>query len=273
MRAFRVTVPEADEDLATALLWEAGTAGIEVAPSRDGRAVLLAYFADEASLEPLAAGIPAATVESVPVPDVDWVARFRESFRAFRAGQFLIAPPWDEWDGTSDGGERLVIDPGRAFGTGTHESTRLCLRALEVLARQRSLGRVIDVGTGTGILAIAALRLGADAAVATDTDPDALSAARAHAELNRVSLSLVRADGPRPLRPRSADLVLANLTAPLLVTHAAGLSALRAPGAALILSGLLEDDMDTVTAAYEACGRPEVLRDGEWAALVYGAGS
>ncbi len=95
MRAFRVTVAAADEDLAAAALWEAGTSGIEVRPAPDGRVHLLAYFAGDATAPALALLPPGATVEPAEVPEVDWVARFRESFRAFRAGRFLVAPPWD----------------------------------------------------------------------------------------------------------------------------------------------------------------------------------
>ena len=267
MRAFRVTVPEADEDLASALLWEAGTAGIEVTTAPGGHAVLLAYFDEEASLGRIRESIPGAAVEAVPVPQVDWVARFREGFRAFRVGRFLIAPPWDR---TPADGERLEIDPGRAFGTGTHESTRLCLAALETLSRHRALGRVIDIGTGTGILALAAVRLGASLVVATDTDPEALASAGAHAELNDAHIRLVRADGPRPFRPGRLDLVVANLTAPLLAMYADGIASLRAPDGALVLSGLLDTELETVRRAYDGCGSPEVLRDAGWAALVYG---
>lgn len=267
MRAFRVTVPETDEDLATALLWEAGTAGIEVRAVPGERTVLQTYFDGDPSFSRLGECVPSVEIEAVPIPDVDWVARFRQSFRAFRVGRFLVAPPWDDVRGE---GERLVIDPGRAFGTGTHESTRLCFQALEKLGARRPLGRVIDIGTGTGILALAAVRLGASRAVATDTDPDALDSARAHAEVNATPLHLVRADGPGAFRPGEADLVLANITAPLLVEHAGGIAALRATGGAVVLSGLLEEDVSAVGAAYRACGEAEVLLDGEWAALLYG---
>jgi ribosomal protein L11 methyltransferase len=79
----------------------------------------------------------------VPVPDVDWVARFRDGFRALRSGRFLIAPAWAAPEPSPD---VLLVDPGRAFGTGTHETTRLCLAALEELARLRPLGRTLDLG-------------------------------------------------------------------------------------------------------------------------------
>ncbi|MCG6924321.1 MAG: 50S ribosomal protein L11 methyltransferase [Acidobacteria bacterium] len=266
MHAFRVTVPEVDEDRATALLWEAGTAGIEVAAAPGGRTALLAYFPAETSLAALEETLADATIEAVAVPEVDWVARFRETFRAFRVGGFAVAPPWDR---PADDGNLIVVDPGRAFGTGTHESTRLCLGVLEDLAGARALGRVIDVGTGTGILGVAALRLGARLAVATDIDPDATASAIHHATLNRAPLRVVRGDGAGPFCPGAFDVVLANLTAPLLVTHATSIAGLRRRGGALVLSGLLDSDRPEVQAAYGACGPFDVRLDGEWAALVY----
>ena len=266
MHAFRVTVREADEDQATALLWEAGTAGIEVDAAPGGRTALLAYFPTEASLEALEEALEDVTIEAVPVPEVDWVARFRETFRAFRVGRFAIAPPWDR---PADEEDLIVVDPGRAFGTGTHESTRLCLGALEDLAGVRALGRVVDVGTGTGILGVAALRLGACLVVASDTDPEATASAVHHATLNTAPLRVVRGDGAEPFRPGAFDVVLANLTAPLLVRHAAPIARLRRPGGALVLSGLLDSDLPKVQAAYAACGRFGVRQDGEWTALVY----
>jgi ribosomal protein L11 methyltransferase len=270
MRAFRVTVVERDEDLVTGELYDAGTDGIEVGPAKDDRVSLLAYFSNDVDLAVLRQRLKDAAVEPVPIPDVDWVARFRESFRAFRVGRFVVAPPWDR---PADGEDLLLVDPGRAFGTGTHESTRLCLGALEDLAHRRDLGRVVDVGTGTGILGVAAARLGARLVVASDTDPEATASARTHARLNGVDLCIVRGDAARPFLPGAFDLVLANLTAPLLVAHARGLAALRASGGGLVLSGLLDTDVDEVGAAYAACGPPETRHDGEWVALVYEAGS
>src|SRR6266545_149916 len=168
MIAFRVIVPAADEDFATALLYGAGTTGIEVQVGPTGSVALLAYFpaaGSAADLREALRPLPAARVEPAPVPEVDWVARFRETFRGFAAGRFRIAPPWDL---PADRAEVIVVDPGRAFGTGTHETTRLCLGALEALSGERALGRVLDVGTGTGILAVAARRLGASAVVAAN---------------------------------------------------------------------------------------------------------
>jgi ribosomal protein L11 methyltransferase len=271
MRAYRITVPEQNEDLAVALLWEAGTAGIDVrtgdATGRARRAVLLAYFEDDASPEGLRDHLVDVTIETTPVPDVDWVARFRESFRSFRVGGFVVAPPWD-LPATAAGTHTLIVDPGRAFGTGTHETTRLCLAALEERAERGTLGRVLDVGAGTGILAVAAAHLGAPSVTATDIDPEAVAVARAHARLNGVRLHIVRADGVASFRPGTFELVLANLTAPLVKALATDMKALLASGGALVLSGLLESDLPEVEAAFESLGRPAVRREGEWAALV-----
>lgn len=269
MRAFLVTVAAEDEDLATAALWESGTAGVEVRPAGRGEHVcLLAYFAGDSAPEGLPAG---ASVEAVPVPEVDWVARFREGFRPFRAGRFRVVPAWEE-PAPDDGLDALRVDPGRAFGTGTHETTRLCLGALEDLASRRRLGRALDLGAGTGILAVAAARLGARPVVASDLDPEATASSRRHALLNAERLLVVRADGGRGLRAGAFDLVLANLMALLLVDRAEEVASLVAPGGALVLSGLLLGDVPHVRAAFAALGRPDERLDGEWAALVYEKG-
>lgn len=267
MQAWRVTVAAADEDLATAALWEAATAGVEVRTLPKGRVELLAYFANDGPPPPLEGLGPGTTVERIEVPQVDWVARFREGFRALRAGRFLVAPPWDV--PASPSGDLLLVDPGRAFGTGTHETTRLCLAALEELAGRRPLGRTLDLGAGTALLAVAAARLGASPVVASDLDPEAVASSAAHARLNDTRLLVVRADGGRGLRSGSFDLVLANLMALLLVDRAAEIRSLLAPRGALVLSGLLAGDVPFVRAAFAPCGHPRERFDGEWAALVY----
>jgi ribosomal protein L11 methyltransferase len=261
-----------------------------------------------------AAGLlpPRVAVEPAPVEDVDWVARFREGFHAFRAGRFTVAPPWDlpappPANGVGDiaadapfapSPDTLVVDPGRAFGTGTHETTRLCLSALEGLASRRPLGRTLDLGAGTGLLSVAAARLGASFVCASDIDPEASHASVHHARLNGVRLAVVRADGGCGFRPGAFDLVLANLMALLLVDRASEIRALLAPGGALVLSGLLVDDVPFVRAAFETGPLPPgpgvaehsrgfgdsshphrrftaspgaltVRLEGEWAALVY----
>jgi ribosomal protein L11 methyltransferase len=268
MRALRIVVPGPNQDWASALLFEEGTAGIEV--REDGPdAELVAYFEDKVDLRALTAALaagPGAHVEAVGVPDVDWVARFRAGFAAFVAPPFRVVPVWDV-PSTADPARLLVVDPGRAFGTGTHESTRLCLLALAAVAEETGLGRVLDVGTGTGILGVAALRLGARAVAAVDLDPESVASARRHATLNQASLRLVRGDGGAAFRPGSFDTVAANLSAPLLQAKAGELWPLVAPGGALVLSGFLQEDAEALRARYAGPRRGRLLADGEWRAL------
>ncbi len=268
--AFRVTVAEADEDAAAALLQDAGTLGAEVQPAEPGRVTLLAYFPTwpglPGRLAHILEGLNEAQVVEVDVPEVDWVARFREGFRAFHASGFLITPVWAVPETRDD--SVLVVDPGQAFGTGTHETTRLCLAALRDLAASRPLGRVLDVGTGSGILAIAATRLGAWVVVGVENDPEALPSAVAHARINHAPVHLVRGDGAGALRARAFNVVIANITAPALCAAQAGITAACRPGGAIVLSGLLREEVAQVAEAYAEAGAPAVLTDGDWAALV-----
>ncbi|HET7295070.1 MAG TPA: 50S ribosomal protein L11 methyltransferase [Vicinamibacteria bacterium] len=271
--ALRITLPEAHEDEATGVLWELGTLGIEVRNAGEGQAILLAYFPEAAPLEALRDRLSGASarVEPVPVPEVDWVGRFRETFRGFRVSRFRVAPPWDVPDRLEPAERLILVDPGRAFGTGTHESTRLCLAEIEAAFAAAAPRRVLDVGTGTGILAIAAARLGAPRVVGVENDPEALVSARHHARLNGVELDLVRGDAGAPFRPRAFDLVLANVTAPLLRIHAAEIAGLVAPGGTLVLSGILAEEAVAVAQAYAVLGAPRERRDGEWSALRFRA--
>jgi ribosomal protein L11 methyltransferase len=233
--------------------------------------VVLAYFADDAGLEerlrdvlrPLRVDITPAAI-----PEVDWVARVREGFRPFSAGSFRIVPAWEAEAAGAPDGRVIVVEPGLAFGTGTHESTRLCLAALEERASAGPLGRVLDVGAGSGILSVAAARLGATRVVAVELDEEALPVARRHAELNHSPILLARGDGARAVRPAAFDVVLANISAPLLAERAQELAATARGHGALILSGFLVEDLPAVRAAYAAAGDGDVRVEGEWAALV-----
>ncbi len=260
-------MPAADEDKATAALHELGTSGIEVR-GEPGSPVLVAYFpARDGLSHELGRALPGARIRPLPVPEGDWLARYREGFRAFEAAGFVLAPPWAR--PAPPAPRLLVVEPGPAFGTGTHETTQLCLRALaERAAEGGGLGRVLDVGTGSGILALAALRCGARWALGVDIDPVALEWARRQARLNDLDLSLVRGDAGTAVRPGRFDLVLANLTAPLLCALASDLSRLVSPAGLLVLSGFLREESASVGAAYAARGPARRLEQNDWAALV-----
>jgi ribosomal protein L11 methyltransferase len=183
-----------------------------------------------------------------------WMEGWKSSFRPFAAGRFFVRPPWEA--ATAPAGlAELVIEPGMAFGTGQHATTRLCLEALSspavaALARGGA-GRALDVGTGTGILALGALRLGFGAALGTDIEDDALLAARENARLNGLELPVRRGSLPEGER---YELVLANILAMVLVRLMPELAAALAPGGRLVLSGLLVTEEDEVIAAASEAG-------------------
>jgi ribosomal protein L11 methyltransferase len=280
-KAISARLPANHEDLATALLLELGSTGLEVRYPVPGLVELLAYFPADC-WDPPGTGPQAALadrvlqalrdlddtaeVRSTEVEETDWVAHFRETFGSFSVGRFHVAPIWAPEPPPPDQ-VLLRVDPGRAFGTGTHETTQLCLSALDELAAQGSLGRVLDLGTGSGLLGVAAVRLGAPYVVGSDIDEAALGSARRHAEINRVSLQLVLSDGCAAFRDRSFDLIVANLTLPLLLTQRHEMRRVCRSGGSIVLSGLLLDDVDEARAGFAALGETVVTRSGEWAAV------
>ena len=187
-----------------------------------------------------------ATARIRRVEDRVWERVWLDDWRPMRFGARLWICPTDAPPPGDAGAIIVRLDPGLAFGTGTHPTTALCLETLEGLALR---GRtVLDYGCGSGILAIAALKLGAAQAVAVDLDPQALLATRANALQNGVSESLTTQDAAAPLE--AADCVLANILAGTLVELAPRLTAACRPAADLVLSGVLSTQCDAVAAAY-----------------------
>ena len=245
----------ADAELAADALWAAGAAAVEERPLAGGDVLLVAGRADGGDPEPLLAAVAGRwPAEAVPVDLGAALDAWRDHARAVTAGRFTVRPPWVA-AAPPAGGIELVVDPGRAFGSGSHASTRLALRALgEVVAGGEA---VVDVGCGSGVLAVAALAAGAARAVAADVDPAALAATRANAERNGVADRLTVVgdvdDVPAALGP-AADVVVANILAPVLVELAPAVRRLAAPGGAIVLSGLLAPQAPAVLAAYAAAG-------------------
>lgn len=205
--------------------------------------------------------LPSSSVRDMNVREIadrDWLAEWKKNWQPVEAGRFIIAPPWTE---LPDAPDRIVIriEPGMAFGTGTHETTRLCLAAIE---KHYTGGSFLDVGTGTGILAIAAAKMFPDARVeACDTDAEAIEIARANAGSEKIQFRVGSVDDTTA----SADLVCANLTADVILQLLPAL--LRVTCGKLILSGILETQIEQIVGAVNRSD-VEMTQDGEWIAIV-----
>jgi ribosomal protein L11 methyltransferase len=232
---------------------------------------LTALFPQDTELAPLGAALTvefelAATPRIEAVEDQDWERAWMDDFRPMRFGQRLwICPSWQE--PPEAGAVNLILDPGLAFGTGTHPTTALCLEWLDANPPIGAL--VLDYGCGSGILSLAALKLGARHAWGVDIDPQALTATQTNAERNGIAAGNLYAVGPQELPPLEADLVIANILSGPLVELAPALCAHLKPGGHLVLSGILAEQADTVRAAYTACidrWEADAVRDG-WVRL------
>ena len=260
-------------------LMEAGALGTEgdASPAPGALVRVTAYFEAPPEVERVRAslaealrvyGLASSDVREMKFREVegrDWLAEWKRGWRPVEVGRFVVAPPWSEVD---ERGGRLVIrvEPGMAFGTGTHETTRLCLAAIEKHFVGESL---LDVGTGTGILAIAAVKLNPSARVeACDTDPLAVSVAEENARLNGVAHRIDFRVGTVVETTASADLVCANLTADVILPLLPAL--LGATCGRLVLSGILTTQAPQVAARLVelGVGDYEIETDGEWVALV-----
>jgi ribosomal protein L11 methyltransferase len=197
---------------------------------------------------------PAAVRARPAAPEDEWRDAWKRYFHVVRVTpRIVIVPSWERHE-AAPGDVILDLDPGRAFGTGAHASTRLCLGELDELHQIRSVGRFLDVGTGSGILAIAAAKLWpASTGVAIDIDPIAVGAARENLERNRVHSVAVSDDALAGTGGRF-DLVVANIQADVLETMAPALADRVSAGGTLILSGLLAHQAGPVAAVFEALG-------------------
>lgn len=277
MKSYMLTldVSEAEADDLAALLLAEGAMGAEVRdgsvlpmPGSErpgtGRAHVLAFFSlvEEARAAAEALGREGPIEE---VADEDWSERWKRDLAPFAIGRVFIRPSWVN-EPPPPGAIEVILDPGMAFGTGTHPTTSLCLAALDELLATSPDTNVLDVGTGSGLLAIAARKLGAKRVVGTENDPVALEVASENGVRNGVDLDL-------RLEPPDAvtgifGVVVANILANTLIALAPGIASRLAPGGTLLLSGLLEGQEEEVRAAYVQAGlAPDPTRDhsdGPW---------
>lgn len=238
----------------------------------------------EAFLERQRAAYPE---QEIPLPSTckirqeDWANSWKAHFRPARIGRRLvIRPTWENYDPAPDD-LVIVLDPGMAFGTGTHPTTKLCLEALEasLLGEQPDglplpvvKATVLDVGTGSGILAIAAARLGASRVLAVDIDPVAVDVARDNCARNGVTATVMVNSTPLAAIHGTFTIVLANILAEDLVQLAISLSHRVAPGGLLLLSGILVEREAFVVEGFQPTNLTHLAttRDDEWSCLVFG---
>ena len=242
-------------------------------PARDPAAAEQALAEAQRALGHLQAfGLrPIGDLTSRIVHEADWAEAWKAHFPVLRIGRRLvIRPTWRRHRRAADD-VVLALDPGMAFGTGLHPTTRLCLAALEELADRGRLddARVLDVGCGSGILAIAAVRLGAASARGVDTDPIAIEATTANALRNKIARRVRAVAGSLPSGELPFPVVLANLIASVLVALADQLVAEVEPGGVLLASGIFVDREGSVRDALETAGLSVTQRwaEGEWVAL------
>ncbi len=228
-------------------------------------------FAEVATRDEAADAIAALdlglSIDRVDLPDDDWVARSQQALSAITAGPFIVAPPWDLPVAPPAGTHVIIIEPSMGFGTGHHQTTRLCLAAMGALPFE---GRtVLDLGTGSGVLAMAASVLGARDVRGVDIDADAIDAAQRSAVLNVLPTPVVFETADVFAVPSApVDVVLANLTGAMLIRAAAPLAAMVVTGGTLVVSGFMHYEREGVEAALDAFDVVSRTHEDEWCADV-----
>jgi ribosomal protein L11 methyltransferase len=208
-----------------------------------------------------------ARLEAKELPEEDWMAVFRSQHTTVRiSDRLVVRPTWCE--PTTD--HEVVLDPGLAFGTGSHPTTRMCMVLLDECIGDPVPGRMFDLGTGSGILAIAGAYLGIRDVLAADIDVMAVDVASGNVQYNRVDDHIRVVEGGVEAAEGLYDIITANISASLLARLAADISRHLRPGGKLVISGILEDELDDVTEAFTRCGLSveRVMREKVWIAAL-----
>ncbi len=275
-----IDVAEEDADEASVALFDLGALGVEqrdattLRRGAEGRTTLFASFEREEEARAALAALPAEwspRLEEV-VGDA-WRDEWKKHFEPFRICEnVVVRPPWRDHE--PGAGERVIeLEPGRAFGTGLHETTRLIAEILADHVEHLRGSRVLDVGTGSGILALVAIALGATEARALDVDPDAVLVTRENVARNGLTARVRADDASLGSITERYPLVVANIDARTLVQLALPLAGKVAAGGRLVLSGILAPEaaptqLDDVKKAYASLKLDEVRRKGDWIAMV-----
>jgi len=259
----------------------------------EGQAIIKGYFAEEVDMDSIRSQIE-PRVEELRTFDIDpgevqyelktvdeddWANAWKQYFKPLRVSDRLtIKPTWEEYEPASEEEKIIELDPGMAFGTGTHPTTSLCLRTLESVIKGGE--EVIDVGTGSGILAIGAVNLGAKHVLALDLDPVAVSSARENTRLNGLEeritikesdlLSVLNASDPTLGIQLPVKLVVANILAEIILLFIDDVYKALEPGGIYIASGIWKNKEEVVETALKAAGFEiaEISRDEDWLAFV-----
>lgn len=277
-------VPESALEMLEALAGETAQVGMEIRdhtlkplpgaePLPEGMADAVVWFEDEETAEEEAAWLKSEIPEIClitfeTVEDQDWTERWKKDVKATQAGRLWVGPSWLTGE-KPESCIGIVIDPGMAFGTGDHPTTAMCLEAIDDWMAEGHEGcSVLDVGTGSGVLAMAARKLGSGNAIANDIDPQAVEIAKENAAKNGVD-GVEWTTKPMERIRGSFDLVLANIFANVLCHYAARLSEATAKTGRLMLTGILNEQVDEVLAAFQREGMNPIRRRvrGEWCLL------
>ncbi|WP_258298074.1 50S ribosomal protein L11 methyltransferase [Paenibacillus peoriae] len=259
----------------------------------EGQAIIKGYFAEEVDMDRIRSQIEPRVeelrsfdidpgkvqYELKTVDEDDWANAWKQYFKPLRVSDRLtIKPTWEDYEPASEEEKIIELDPGMAFGTGTHPTTSLCLRMLESVIKGGE--EVIDVGTGSGILAIGAVKLGAKHVLALDLDPVAVSSARENTRLNGLEeritikesdlLSVLNASDPTLGIQLPVKLVVANILAEIILLFIDDVYKALEPGGIYIASGIWKNKEEVVETALKAAGFEiaEISRDEDWLAFV-----
>ena len=308
---FRLTTTTEAEDIVSSMLADLGVEGVQIEDKvpltqsdkeqmfvdilpdiaeDDGEAYLTFYLdVDEdytellaqirAELEDMKAyvNVGKCTIEESQTEDIDWVNNWKQYFHQFYIDDILVIPSWEEVKEEDKGRMIVHIDPGTAFGTGAHETTQLCIKAVKKYVTEDS--EILDVGCGSGILGMIALMLGAKHSVGTDLDPCAITATHENMEVNGISKDRYEVmigniiddkEVQDKVGYQKYDIVLANILAEVLVPLTPVIVNQMKKGAVYITSGIIDDKEETVVNAVKAAGLEvlEVNYQGEWVSVV-----
>ncbi len=269
-----VDVDPDDADVASSNLFDLGAQGVEerdgttLVKGAPGKVTLVASFASHEEANAAIAELdPGLNPRLQEIVGDAWRDAWKEHFRPFAiTPSIVIRPPWEAY-AEKPGEQILVLEPGRAFGTGLHETTSLVAGALERHAGELAGKTILDVGCGSGILALVAITLGAARARAVDNDPEAAEVTRENATRNGLEEQVTCDTASLGEITERFPVVVANIEARVLVPMAPELGAKVAPGGLLVLSGILVPQKDEVRAAYARFALEDAPSKGEWIAL------